>query len=147
MLRKKLQDDQIGYLKSGDKEKLSVLRYILAQIKNKEIETKKELTDEETVVVLKKIAKELKESVDAFQKGNRPDLVAENKKQLDIVSVYLPPEISDEELSAEIDKILKENAAVVQNNPKAGIGLCMGRLKTKADPSRIMQVLKTRLSF
>lgn len=145
MLRKKIQDDQIAYLKSGDKEKLSVLRYIMAAIKNREIDTKKELTDDETLLIIKKITKELKESILAFQKGARPDLVTENEKQLAIISVYLPKEINDEELGHEIDKIIAENKDVFAEKPKAIIGLCMGRLKTKADPSRIMKILQSKL--
>lgn len=147
MLRQKLQDDKLAALKAGDKDKLSLLRFIIAQVQNKEIEKKGELTDEETVAVLKKVAKELKESIDAFEKGGRTELVAANKKQLEIVSSYLPAEISDEALGQEIDRILAENKAVVEQNPKAAIGMVMGRLKTKADPSRIMPALKTRLKF
>src|SRR3989344_1983115 len=109
MLRQKLQDDSLAALKAGDKDRLSVLRFIIAQVQNKEIEKKGELTDEETVVVLKKVARELKESIDAFAKGNRSELVEENKKQLGIVSSYLPAEMPDEKLNAEIDKILAEN--------------------------------------
>ena len=96
MLRKKLQDDQLTALKNGDKDRLSLLRFIIAQVQNKEIEKKGELTDEETVAVLKKVARELKESIVAFEKGGRSDLVEDNKKQLDIFSSYLPAEISDE---------------------------------------------------
>ena len=145
MLRKKIQDDQITYLKSGDKEKLSVLRYILAQIKNREIDKKAELNDEETLSVIKKIAKEMKESILAFQKGARPDLVAENEKQLTIISVYIPAEITDEELVIEIDKIIADNKATFDEKPKAIIGLAIGRLKSKADPSRIMKILQSKL--
>lgn len=147
MLRRKLQDNQIAALKSGDKDRLSVLRFIIAQVQNKEIEKKGELTDEEAVVVLKKVARELKESIEAFEKGGRPELVAENKKQLEIVSSYLPAEMPDEELGQEIEKILAENKALVEQNPKAVIGVVMGRLKTKADPSRIMTILKSKITL
>ncbi len=145
MLRQKLQEDQIAALKSGDKDKLSVLRFIIAQIKNKEIDKDPpaggDLNDEETLAVLKKFAKELKESIDAFEKGNRADLVDASKKQLAIVSQYLPAEISDEDLKKEIEKIVSDNKAVYDQNPKVIIGICMKQLKTKADPSRIMKVL------
>ncbi|MBI5127305.1 GatB/YqeY domain-containing protein [Candidatus Roizmanbacteria bacterium] len=141
MLRQKLQDDSLAALKTGDKEKLSVLRFIIAQIKNKEIDKKTDLNDEETLFVLKKFAKELNESIEAFTKGGRTDLVAENKKQLEIVSVYLPAEITDEELKKEVDKIVTENKQIYDQNPKAIIGICMKLLKSKADPQRIMKVL------
>lgn len=147
MLRSKLQEDQIAALKAGDKVKLSVLRFVISEVKNREIEKKTELNDEETLAVLKKFTKELKESIEAFTKGNRPELVEENKKQLEVVSQYLPKEISDEELNAEIEKLLTENKAQVEQNPKSAIGLVMGRLKSKADPSRIMPILKSRLSL
>ncbi len=147
MLRQKLQDDQLTALKSGDKARLTVLRFVISQVKNKEIEKKTELNDEETLVVLKKFAKELKESIDAFTKGNRTELADESRKQLEIISAYLPKEISDEELGIEMDKILEENKALVEGNPKAVIGIVMGRLKSKADPSRIMPMLRSKISL
>ncbi|MEK7177483.1 MAG: GatB/YqeY domain-containing protein [Patescibacteria group bacterium] len=146
MLRQKIQDDQITALKSGEKTKLGILRFILAQIKNKEIDKKSELTDEETMVVLRKVIKELKESVEAFEKGGRKELAEDNKKQLEIASVYLPSEISDEELKKEVEKVIKENQVIFDNNQKAIIGICMKQLKSKADPGRIMKTLQTFLS-
>ena len=143
MLRQKLQDDQVIALKSGDKTKLEILRFILAQIKNKEIDKKSELNDEETLVVIKKVTKELKESIEAFDKGKRKDLSDDSKKQLAIVSVYLPEEISDEELKQEVEKIIKENQALFDKNQKAIIGICMKQLKSKADPVRIMKIISS----
>jgi len=143
MLRKKLQDELIICLKSGEKDKLSLIRLILSQIKNREIEKKAELNDEEVITIIRKMVKELKESIEAFEKGNRNDLVTEYKKQLTIVSTYLPSEISDEELKAEIEKIIAENKAVFEQNQKKIIGICMGRLKAKVDPSRIMKMLSS----
>ncbi len=147
MLRQKLQNDQITALKSGEKTKLNVLRFILAQIKNKEIDKNPpaggELNDEETMSVLRKVIKELKESVEAFEKGGRKELAEDSKKQLEFASVYLPIEISDEELGIEIKKVIKENQAVFDNNQKAIIGICMKQLKSKADPGRIMKMLQS----
>ncbi len=141
MLVKKIQDEQIKALKGGDKARLEILRYILAQIQNKEIDKKGELSDEDTVAVLKKIAKELKESLDASQKGQRADLAAEYQKQLEIVAEYLPAEISDEELKKEIAGIIAKNKELFAKNAKALIGICVKELRSKADPSRIMKIL------
>lgn len=145
MLRTKLQDDQIQALKSGNKIKLTVLRYILSEIKNKEIEKNPpaggELNNEECIVVLKKITKELKESIEAFKKGNRKDLMDEYQAQLNIVIPYLPKEISDEELQTAIKVLIEKNKKLYEQNPKAIIGVCMKELKAKADPSRILKLL------
>lgn len=150
MLRQKLQGDQITALKTGDKTKLGVLRFILAQIKNKEIDKNPpaggELSDDETLVVIKKVTKELKESIDAFEKGGRKDLSDDSKKQLEIASAYLPAEISDEKLKGEVKNVIKENQSVFDNNQKAIIGICMKQLKSKADPSRIMKTLQEYLT-
>jgi len=141
MLKQKLQEDQIIALKSGDHDKLNIIRFIISQIKNKEIEKRSELSDDEVILVLKKIAKELNESISAFEKGNRQDLVEENKKQLAIISQYLPQEISDEELKKEIKRIIQENQELYQKNPKAIIGICIKQLRSKADSSRIIKIL------
>ncbi len=143
MIKQKLQQDQFTAMKSADKDKVTVLRYILAQIQNKEIEKKADLTDEETVVVLRKFVKELNESIDAFTKGNRNDLVAGTKKQLEIITPYLPAEISDEELKKEIQKVVDQNKEIQQNNPKALMGICVKALKSKAEPGRIIKILQS----
>lgn len=144
MLMQKLQDDQIQALKSHDKDKLSVLRYILAQIQNKKIEKQADLSDNDIITVLQKIAKELRESVEAFEKGGRKDLVSEYKKQLDILMPYLPKELTDEELTKSIDDLITQNKEVFEKNPKAIIGICMKLLRAKADSSRIMAILNKK---
>lgn len=150
MLRQKIVNDQIQALKEKNQEKLDFLRYILAQIKNKEIDKNPpaggELSDEETLTVLHKVAKELNESIEAFKKGSREDLVTASQKQLTIVKTYLPPEITDEELRKLIKEIIDKNQELYQKNAKAIIGVCMRELKNKADPSRIMRALSTSTS-
>lgn len=141
MLSAKLQEDQLVALRAGDRDRLDVLRYILSQIKNKEIEKKDTLTDEEVLVILKKITRELKDSIESFEKGGRDDLVAGNKKQLEIISTYLPEELSEEELENEVKAIIAQNSDLAKQNSKALIGICVGRLKAKADPSRIVPLV------
>ncbi|MGB9883503.1 MAG: GatB/YqeY domain-containing protein [Microgenomates group bacterium] len=143
MLKQKIQEDLIAALKNKDQLKLNTLRFVTSRIKNQEIEKKADLNDEEVIIILKKFAKELKESIEASKKANRQELVNENQKQLAIVSTYLPEEISDDQLKHEIEKIIADNKALYDQNPKAIIGLCMKSLKSKADPSRIIKVLNT----
>jgi len=150
MLKQQIFTDQIQALKKHDQEKLSILRYILAQIKNQEIDKNtpeskgiSELTDDETALVLRKIAKELNESIAAFKKGDRQDLISEYQKQLQVVSSYLPKDLSDAELKQEIEKIMQENQAVYKKNPKALIGIAVGKLKSKADSARIVKILQS----
>jgi len=130
-------------MKQRDQNKVTTLRYILAQLKNKEIDKKGELSDEEELVILRKIGKELKESIDAFRKGKREDLIAQYESQLKLLGTYLPQEISDEELKKEIGKIILDNKELYDKNPKVIIGIAMKQLKNKADPTRILKLLRT----
>lgn len=141
MIYQQLQVDQLSALKSQDTLKLQTIRGIIATVKNKEIDKGSPLTDEEVVAVLQKTKKECMESIDSFTKGGRQDLLEEAKAQLAIVSVYLPPEMTDEELQKEVAKIKEANKDVIAQNPKALIGLCMKALRGKADGSRIMQAI------
>ncbi len=143
MLGQKLQADQVEALKSHNTEKLEVLRFIIAKIKNKEIEKKSELTDEEVVDILRKHIKELNEAITAFEKGGRTDLIDQNKKQIAVVTPYLPAEISDEELQNEVKRLINENKAAYDANAKSLIGICMKELKPKASPDRIMKAINS----
>ncbi len=141
MIKQKIQSEQLQALKSGNKPKLNALRYILAQIQNKEINKKSELTDEEVTAVLKKVAKDLKESIDSFQKAGRKDLVDEYSLQLAVLEPYLPKELSDEDLEKEVLGVLDKNKEMASQNSKALIGICVKELKAKAEPVRIIQML------
>lgn len=143
MLKEKLQVDQLAALKSGNKKTLETLRYILSQIKNKEIDKKTELTDEEVVDILRKQVKALNESIEAFRKGAREDLAEASEDQKKIISSYLPAEISDEELRVEIKKIIDANRDLYDKNAKAVIGICVKELKSKVDPSRVTKILNS----
>ena len=145
MLRQKLQDDQLSALKSGNKEVLEILRFVIAKVKNQEIEKKAELNDEETLSVLKKVVRELNESKDAAVKASRKDLIDQNDKQIEILSPYLPKELTDEELEKEIQLVLDNNKALFESNKKAIIGVCMKELRSKADGTRIMKLLQPHL--
>lgn len=145
MLRQKLQDDQLNALKTGNKEVLEILRFVIAKIKNQEIEKKSELSDEETVAVLKKVVRELNESKEAAIKGDRKDLIEQNEKQIAIISPYLPAELTDEDLEKEIQAVLEKNKELFTTNKKAVIGICMKELRSKADGTRIMKLLQPHL--
>lgn len=141
MLKTKLQADQITALKARDQLRLDTIRYIVSQIKNKEISAQKELVEEEVITILQKIKKEFHESIDSFTKGGRKDLVDEYQKQLDVLLAYLPAEVSDEQLKKEVQSLVEKNKALFQQKPQALIGICIKELKNKADPARIMQTL------
>ncbi|PIQ71917.1 glutamyl-tRNA amidotransferase [Candidatus Roizmanbacteria bacterium CG11_big_fil_rev_8_21_14_0_20_37_16] len=142
MLYEQLQAEQITALKTKDTLKLLTLRGIIAQIKNKEIDKGSALTEDEVMAVMRKTKKELLESIESFTKGGRTDLTEESQKQLVIVSSYLPPELTEEELEKEVHALIDANTEAIAKNPKAIIGICMKELKDKAESSRILVALQ-----
>ena len=145
MLIDTIAQDQTSALKNHAEETLATLRLLLSEIKNKQIELQKELSDEEVVSVIRRQVKQLTDSRDMFEKGGRNDLVAENTSQIEILKKYLPSELGDDELVAEIERIMRENAETIAKNTNAVFGIVIGQLKSKADTSRITKILKEKL--
>ena len=142
MIKQKLQEDRNTAMKAKDQEKLTTIRYILAQIANKEIDKHSDLTDPEIIDLLRKEAKKLDESITAFKTGGRNDLVAEYEAQKNIIAVYLPKELSDDELKAKVQEIIGKNQELYDKNPNALIGICIKELSSQAAPSRISTIVR-----
>lgn len=134
-----IQTDLTTALKSRDKIKLETLRFIVSQAKYKQIETQKELSDEDMLGVIRKQMKELAEASEQFRTGGRQDLVDENVAQMNILKLYLPQEISDEELTQSIMSFISENKALFDANPRTLTGKVVASLKSKASPDRIVK--------
>jgi len=145
MLRNQIQQEIIKLLKSGEKEKAGVLRYLFSQIKDEEINAgRKELTDEQVIKLINNQVKKLKESLEAFQKGQREDLVKKTQFELDILNTYLPKQMPLQDLEKEVEKIIQQNPNL--NNLGALIGICVKNMSGKADNSQIAQVVKEKFS-
>lgn len=148
MLRDQIKTDMVSAQKSGDKQKLETLRFLLGEIANFEIEkyppsSEGSLTDEDTMGVLKKQVKRHQESIEMFKTGKREDLVTKEQAELVILQSYLPAQMADEELRG----IVK---TVVDGNPGKSFGemmkLVMVEVSGKADGGAVSKILKEFLS-
>lgn len=141
--------DLVTAMKAKDPKRLQVLRSLKAKLLEKEIEQrsggKAELTNEDALTVLKKAAKQRKESIDQYSAGNRLDLVEIEKLELEIIESYLPAPMSNEEILKLIDiQITNVGATGMQDIGKV-MGPIMGKLKGKADGSIVNKLVKERL--
>lgn len=141
MLTNKLRDDLIKALKSQDKIKVTVIRNLMAEVKNREIDLQHELSDSETVALIRKQVKILADAQDMFRKGSREDLVKANQVEIDFLSAYLPAEISEAELTEKVRAVVAKNQAIT--NDGALIGICIKELKDVAEGNRIAQIVKS----
>ena len=145
-LRHRIAEDVTKAMKEGDKLKTNALRMALSAVKYIEIEKKRELDDEETIGVLSTLGKQRRESIEQFKKGNRPDLVEKEEKELAILTTYLPERISEDELL----KIVKESAAECGATGPNDMGklmkVLMPKVKGRADGKVVQDMVKKALS-
>ncbi len=148
MVLEKIQSDLREAMKAKDEAHVSALRFLLAQIKNKEIELfgqGKELTDEEVMSVIQKQAKERKESIEAFKKAGRDDLVGKEEAELLVLSIYLPQQLSPEELEKIIREVIASLGATSGADFGKVMGQVMGKVKGRADGNMVTKLVKEKL--
>jgi uncharacterized protein YqeY len=133
-------------MRSGEKERLGVIRMITAAIKQREVDERITLDDAQVLSVLEKMIKQRKESVVQFQAGNRPDLVDKESAEITLLQGYMPSQLSD----AEIDALINEAVAATGAASIKDMGKVMGLIKAKAqgraDMGAVGAKIKARLS-
>lgn len=146
MLNNQIDQDIVSAMKSKDEESLSVLRMLKSAIKNKEIEKKAELADEDILSVIQSQIKTRRDSVEMYKTGGREELAQKEEKEILILQKYLPEQMSEDDVRIEVkDAITKTGASQIQDMGKV-MGMVMGKLKGKADGSTISKIVKEELS-
>lgn len=141
MLKQRLQDDMKAALKGGDKPRLAVVRLILAAIKQREVDERLELTDEQILAVLDKMVKQRRESISHFERAGRADLVEQEAFEIQVCQSYLPEALSPEELAGLIEQAVSTvGAQAIQD-----MGKVMGWLKPKIQGRADMGAVSTRV--
>ncbi len=145
-LKDKLTEDLKQAMRQGDELGRSTLRLVMAAIKNAEIEKRRELEEGELLAIIAKEAKQRRESIDEFERGDRQDLADREKAELQILLAYLPEQLSQEEIEAQARQIIEESGAA----SPAQMGQVMRRLmplmQGKADGKLVSQVVKELLA-
>ena len=129
----KLETELIKALKSGEKEKVVVLRGLKSDIKYKKIDKGEELTNEEVIDVLSANTKKIRDSIEQFGKGGREDLVIKEKTALEIISEYLPEQIGEEELRGIVKQAVEESGAESPQQMGLVMKIVMPKIKGRAD--------------
>ncbi|MCX6784615.1 MAG: GatB/YqeY domain-containing protein [Candidatus Komeilibacteria bacterium] len=141
MLLEKIQADIVLAMKSKAEARLETLRGVLAQLKNKMIEKRADLTEEEVVQLLRKEVKKRQEAIGLYQQGLRPDLAAKEQAEIATIEEYLPKALSLEELTAKVRAIIAD-----QNLGDQPFGqqmkAVMAELGGAVDGSMVSQILK-----
>jgi uncharacterized protein YqeY len=145
-LLEKIQNEMKEALRKGDQVRLSVLRMALSSINYAEIEQQKKLDDAAVLTVLAKEAKKRRESIEAFEKGNRPELVAKEKAELAILSEYLPAQMGRDEIVVLARKIISDTGAKGTGDKGKIMAQLMPQTKGKADGKLVSDIVIELLS-
>lgn len=145
-LLERLNNEMKQAMKNKDKDKLSVIRMIKTSIQNEAIKLGRDLSEEEELTVLSREMKQRKDSLNEFDKAGRPDLVEKLQTEIAIVELYMPEQLSEEEVSG----IVKETIEETDARSKADIGKVMAaimpKVKGKADGSLVNKLVQQHLS-
>ncbi len=140
-LKQGLTNDLRKAMRDRDKLRSSVIRLIMASIKNAEIAKQTELEEADILGIITKEARQRKESIEAFKQGNRQDLVAQEEAELAILKEYLPEQISRDEIIVAARKIIDEVAAQGPGDKGKVMGKLIPQLKGRADGREINAVV------
>ncbi len=132
-------------MRGRDKPRLGVIRLILAAIKQREVDERIELDDDQILLVLDKMAKQRRESIEQFDKANREDLSKKENYELELIKTYLPAQLSDDEIAAMIDDALTKTGASSLKDMGKIMGVLKPQLQGRADMSAVSGKIKARL--
>ncbi|HHJ06409.1 MAG TPA: GatB/YqeY domain-containing protein [Anaerolineae bacterium] len=145
-LKDPLTNDLKEAMKSGEQVKKETVRALRGAIRNVEIDSRRDLTDEEILDIINKQAKQRRDSIEQYQKANRSDLVEQEQQELAIIEAYLPQQLTDAEIKTRVETAIAELGV----SDMKGMGPVMKRLtvelKGRADGKRISQLVRELLS-
>lgn len=141
----KLEKDMIEAMKSGEKDRLTVIRMVKAALKQEQIDHKKEINDELLVDVVNKQIKMRKDSIVEFEKGGRQDLIDKTQEEINVLLAYLPEQLSPEEVAKVIEEIFAEVNPEGPKDMGKVMGLAQAKLKGKADMKEVSTIIREKL--
>ncbi len=145
-LKARINDDVKAAMRGGDARRRDALRLLLAALKQREVDERKDLADADVVATIEKLIKQRRESIAQFEKGGRLDLAQNEQFELDLLQTYMPQALSD----AEVEAAVAEAIATAGAKSPSDMGKVMGALKARfagrADMSKVSALVKAKLA-
>ena len=145
-LKEKITVDMQDAMRSKDSEKLNAIRLLQSSIKQKEVDDRVEIDDSMILVIIEKMLKQRRDSIEAFKKANRDDLVAKEEFEVQLLQTYMPEPLSSEDVEKEIDSAIK--AADAKSMKDMGTVMNAVKLKVsgRANMAEVSQKIKEKLT-
>jgi len=145
-IKGRISEDMKTALRNQEKERLAAIRLILAAIKQREIDERITLTDEQSFQVLDKMIKQRRESITQYQNGNRQDLADKEEAEIKIIQDYLPPQLSENDIATLVNDAIKETNAISIRDMGKVMGILKPKIQGRADMGVVSNKIKERLS-
>ncbi|QHE85418.1 GatB/YqeY domain-containing protein [Hydrogenophaga sp. BPS33] len=145
-LKEQITEDMKTAMRAKDSERLGTIRLLTAAMKQKEVDERVELDDAMVVAIVDKLVKQRKDSIEAFSKADRQDLVDKEKAEMVVLQAYLPARLSAEEVATEVKAIVAELGAKGPGDMGKVMGAVKARLAGKADMAQVSAAVKAALA-
>jgi uncharacterized protein YqeY len=145
-LKQQLTEDMKTAMRGGDKQRLGVIRLILAAVKQREVDERIELDDTQTIAVLEKMVKQRKDSVSQYAAAGREDLADVERAEMAVIEAYLPAKLSDAEIDALIDAAIAETGATSSRDMGKVVAAVKAKAAGRADMGQVSGRIKQRLN-
>ena len=145
-LKKQIQDAVISAMKSGDKERLKVIRLMTSSMKQIEVDERIELDDARVIAILDKMVKQRRESISQFKTAGRDDLVKQESLEIDIIQEFLPKALSEDEIDTIVNQAIDQTGASSIKDMGKVMGLVKPQIIGRADMGEVSGRIKSMLS-
>ena len=145
MLKQQITDAMKAAMKGGDKARLSVVRLMLAAIKQREVDERIELDDSQVLAVLDKMVKQRRDSIKQYSDAGRDDLAAQENAEIEVIQEFLPAGLSEAEVMAIIDAAIAETGAASMRDMGKVMGIVKPKVQGRADVGQVSGLVKQKL--
>jgi len=145
-LKIQITDDMKSAMRSKDSSRLGTIRLLLAAIKQKEVDERIELVDVDIVLIIDKMLKQRRDSIDAFNKADRKDLVEKEEFELKVLQDYMPPQLTEKEVEKMIVDVIESSGANSMKDMGAIMNILKPKLAGKANMANISKKIKIKLT-
>ena len=144
-LKAQISEDMKTAMRGKDAQRLSAIRLLLAAIKQREVDERKDLDDQEVIGVIEKMIKQRRESIAQFEKALRADLADAENFEIGVLQAYMPQALSDTEIEAAVAAAFAESGAQNMRDMGKVMGILKARLAGRADMAAVSGIVKARL--
>jgi uncharacterized protein YqeY len=145
-LKSRILEDVKNAMRAQQREQLATLRLVTAAIKQKEVDERIDLDDEQVLAVLDKMVKQRRESLEQYEKAGRADLAEKEQFELDLIQAYLPEQLGEDELASLIRSTIAELGAGSIRDMGPVMNALRGQVQGRADMKAVSQAVKTQLT-